>query len=298
MRSIQDDEFSKSINYFLSLSNTVSLKVRGTGTESLNECGRDWYNYYHDNFGLICGDHYVTAYKQGAMLIISFYIIFNSENETERMRDVAMDNFCGLEQVLSRINKICREKNISASVTVRAFQIGGEITELAEILPQSDSKCDVKYVEMCNTTALSLLAYVLSFGNQLKDYEHFERISVIEYKSIESLNLTAPDSLVTQEVEKYRKELADKLVRNKYFLNKLQSSLEPKTPHQSQVKNDFFKNTTIILEKAKTSVDLLLNKDTGASACFDQPYKCKEIKDRIEANLQDIWNEEIRSLFS
>lgn len=58
-----------------------------TGLDALSPLGQNLYtsDLHKSNFGVLCGDNYISSYTQGAMLLLGLVINFDSQ--------VDMDNF-------------------------------------------------------------------------------------------------------------------------------------------------------------------------------------------------------------
>jgi len=68
-------------NWFSKIESDVNFSVIGNGTDALTENGLDIYNNDYQNFGLKCGDNYVTSYKEGSLLLMSIVIEFKTTHD-------------------------------------------------------------------------------------------------------------------------------------------------------------------------------------------------------------------------
>ena len=76
---MMDKSYSMSLNYYSYYTNKVSLNISGFGTDALTADGKD---LYHDGanpyFGIICGDHYISSYQEGALLTMGMNLEFDT----------------------------------------------------------------------------------------------------------------------------------------------------------------------------------------------------------------------------
>ena len=78
MRSIQDTDFSLSMNYFQKIQAQVEMEIY-YGTDALSTTGSQIYqNGNNPDFGLICGDKLISSYKTSALLMLSLKVQFHS----------------------------------------------------------------------------------------------------------------------------------------------------------------------------------------------------------------------------
>lgn len=297
LSSVKDEDDALSLNYYASVSNEVTVEFEGVGRKALTPIGKKNYRNNFKYFGLLCGDEYVISYRQGGIFIVSFNIKFSSRDGKKTVRAEVNGNYGSLEQILGRIQSICNEKGIYASIVIKAYQFGGENKLGKSISAENIVKCDIKRIEKCQEAATKFLAYAQNFEEQFKDNKNFNPMNVVRRFPIIGLELTPPKSLVTSEIEKYRKELSDELMKNKYYIKKLESYYNelPSVP-KSKLSVDLIEKVKMYLDRAKSNINVLTNKGIGAVRCFDVPQECKETKDRINALLQDIPADEIKSL--
>jgi len=68
-------------NWFSKIESAVDISVIGNGTDALTEHGLDIYHNDYRNFGLKCGDNYITTYKEGSLLLMSIVIEFRTKHD-------------------------------------------------------------------------------------------------------------------------------------------------------------------------------------------------------------------------
>jgi len=78
LRFIEDKDLSMSLNYFSHVEDTVRVGIVEKGLEALTDEAREIYENDAENFGLRCGDNYISSYKEGALYMYSLVAEFES----------------------------------------------------------------------------------------------------------------------------------------------------------------------------------------------------------------------------
>lgn len=294
MRSIQDKDYSMSLNYYASFKSKVTVQLDGYGVNALTKFGQDAYNSSESKkyFGLVCGDHYIASYDQGAMLTLGLNVKLSSHEEKKEFKSRAKINIgpFNIFKAAASVQKVSTEKRISGLVALHALQIGGEPTQLTQILNHNVLTCNITAMEDCLQTAKTLLAYAKDFGNQIKNNTNFEPLGMATYHPVKWIGLIPPASLVTAEVKKYRQELANLLRVNEYYTEKLYS-LGKGYPVELDVA--FVENANYILTKTDRNMRILMDPQMGAVGCFNEPDRCKDVRDYVYSNIQHVSSEDL-----
>ncbi|KAK9501772.1 hypothetical protein O3M35_012443 [Rhynocoris fuscipes] len=304
IRSVQDKDYSLSLNYYEYLSNSVAVQLAGYAEEALTVTGKAFYkNGTNPYFGLICGDTYISSYQQGALLIMGVNIKFISSNAKKEFTEKAGFSFGNIISASETIKNIASKYKIAGSVIIQAFQIGGEPSQLSKILRKDTSgkyyalTCSLIAIDDCIKAASGLLDYAKdNFPAQISFKNNTGLtplgIAFSQYNPIEYLGLTPPVSLVTKEVVQYRYELSDKLKESEYYIQKLYPFNNQGYP--IELDNKFMTSANSILSKARNNVHLLMQAHKGAADCFNYPDKCKIIKSRIDSQLHNITKSDLK----
>jgi hypothetical protein len=84
LRTVQDTDYSFSINYFSSVASQISME---TGYGPASALTADGSRAYKDGtnplFGLICGDRFIDSYKAGALLMFAMKLEFHNHVEKD-----------------------------------------------------------------------------------------------------------------------------------------------------------------------------------------------------------------------
>ena len=67
-----------SLNYFVHIEDTVHVSVVEKGTNALTDEALEIYSNDHENFGVVCGDNFISSYKEGALYMFSIVTEFAS----------------------------------------------------------------------------------------------------------------------------------------------------------------------------------------------------------------------------
>ena len=80
MRAIEDDMqgVKLSFNYYTYISRNVTLNVDATGQDALTDTGKSIYTSNYSDFGIQCGDDYVSFYEEGGLLLMSLVLDLDS----------------------------------------------------------------------------------------------------------------------------------------------------------------------------------------------------------------------------
>lgn len=83
LRAIEDSDLMLSLNYYSHIEDTVRVAMPEHGMDALTPEARDIYEKDSENFGLLCGDNYISSYKEGALYAYSVQLDFESDYDKE-----------------------------------------------------------------------------------------------------------------------------------------------------------------------------------------------------------------------
>jgi len=306
MQSLEETEYSLSLNYYQYISNNVNVHIAGAGTNALTEEGKGFYNDgKNPYFGLLCGDYYISSYEQGALLKMGINIKFSSSLDKKSFEAHASASFLSIAAVTASVKDATSKYNMQGSVSIQAYQKGGDPSELSGILGKDSSgqyyatTCSFKKMDACSNAAGQMLGYAAtSFKNQVSTKNNTGLVPLgigfTEYYPIEYLGLTPPASLVTPEVLQYRGYLANVLEENEFFQEKLHPFLNRGYP--GKLDDNFIEQVKYILQKTKHNIGQLMQFHGGAGDCWKFPDRCKTFVDDIKSKLHNITEEDLKFL--
>lgn len=304
LKSIEDSEYSLSLNVAYVLKNKVSLDVKGYGTYALNEMGRDAYeNGNNPRFGLICGDHYFSSFTEGAMLLATLDIRFDSRSEKEKFREYSSgSSFLNFHSSSQDIQKIINRFNIKGHVNLKAYQQGGNPEHLSSILKKDSNghyylmNCDMNNMQDCVNAAHNVLGYAINdFPSQISCNPTkglYPLSTDFEYKPIGMIGLEMPESLLTSDTLQAQDELADQIDKHNQYAIKVSEAINH-YPASWDKNSGFYQSMQRLAEKIKNNLDLL---QYDAKICFDEPYRCLDTKNEMLLTIVIVTPEDLKDL--
>ncbi len=308
MRSVQNKDASMSLNYYQYAAGDVSINSSGFGKAALNKFGEAAYqNGQNPYFGLVCGDNFIYSYKEGALIALGINIEFKSSSGKEQFKAIAGGSFADIFSASVDIQKIINQTKIAGSLSIQAFQAGGDPAQLAHILskdPNGDyyaTSCSLSAMTYCVKAANGLLDYAKNnFPKQFsfQDNKGLSPLGVgfIQYVPIEFIGLNST-SLVTPQILEWRKELATTLQENQYYQQKFNELVSGYIVPWDTTSN-LYKSCITLLNQANVNVNILMNPDPyhGPIGCYSFPYKCKDIFEEIMSEIKPITPNDLKVL--
>jgi hypothetical protein len=311
LRSIQDLDYSLSLNYSEFLYDTVMDRLVGPGQKALTESGKEIYNDPKINkyFGVLCGDDFISAYQQGASLLMGINIRFNSHFDKEQFNAHASASFGNLISASTTLQTMSQQYNLHGTVIIQAFQKGGNPAELSKILSKDTSNtyyalsCDLQHMDSCVKAANGLLTYAVeNFPKQISFNPDKGLVPLgsgfIQHDPIAEYGLTPPPSLVSKEVLDNRIYLASALKENQYYQQKL-DALIMGYPVAWDHDSEMYKLAVKLYKKARNNIDAITvpaSPDDGALKCYNHPAFCQETTQSIKEKIQPITKTDLQFL--
>lgn len=315
---VEDKNYSLSLNYYDYAEAQETLQAAGVGPgpgpgpkSALNTFGQQAYdNGQNPRFGLLCGDYYINSYEVGALLTMSLNIQFQSHYEKTEFESKASGSWGNIISAAAQIQQISTQYKLTGSVSLNAYQRGGDPSQLAKILSRDPSgdfyilTCDLQHMDNCVKAANGLLNYANSdFPTQFSftDNKGLTPLGLgfATYKPISYLKLTAPASFVTPQVSKERMDLAIAYKASDYYLQELYSIFTG-YPVAWDATSPFYQNLTNLQAVAQSNRVVLAgppgDPDRGALACYDFPDSCDTTYQNIEQNLKPITANDLQFL--
>jgi hypothetical protein len=302
LQSMEDKDYSMSLNYYYYSYATAAVQLAGFGVNALTESGQGFYdNGNNPYFGLICGDQYITSYDEGAMLLMGVNIQFSSNYEKEQFTAHAGASFGDIFSASGDIQKIASTYGISGSVVMQAFQIGGDPSQLSYILNKDGNgnyyvlTCSLEAMSNCISAASGMLDYAkYNFTTQFS-FENNTGLTPLgtgfmAYEPIYYIGLTPPPSLVTPNVTEDRLTLANALLENQYYEQKFYQFLYG-YPVVWNTTSSIYLSAQALFQKAQGNVAVLMspsNPEAGGLGCFTFPDQCDTLTKTIQGNLVPI----------
>jgi hypothetical protein len=302
MRSMEELDYSLSLNYFSYAFNTISVDLAGYGLGILNSNGQSAYaNGQNPYFGIICGDQYISSYDQGAMLIMGLNIELSSSSAKQEFNSAVKGAFGNIFSAATQVSSIASQLHIQGTVVMQAYQMGGEPSQLANILSKDINgdyyalSCSIQNMADCTNAANGLLNYAQSnFPGQFSVASNTGLTPLgsgfVHYEPVRYLGLTPPPSLVNQTIINDRLALASALNENQYYEQKFDELLNG-YPVAWDTNSNLYLTSQKLYNQAQNNIKTIIgssNPHAGAIGCFDYPDECIEITGNIQAGLVPI----------
>ncbi len=299
LRNMQDKDYSLSLNYYGISSSNIDVQFAGAGEEMLNSAGKSYYQA-DPYFGIICGDYVVTSYQLGAMLLMGLNLNFESEYEKEKFTSSTGASFGDIFSASSSVQKTVTSLKLKGSVSVQAFQIGGEPQLLSKILSKNSSgeyyvlTCNLDAMDNCVNAANGLLNYASQNFTSQFNFSPQEKIyplsNMFSAQPIDLFGLQMPKSFINSTVVEARDNLANSYLENSYYQQKIYE-LENGYPVAFDTTSDFYKDLTKFSEIVDNNIEVLTSNSNPAmssEACYSEPQSCIQISQNILSKVQNI----------
>ena len=294
MRSTKDTTTSLSMNYVQTVNNHVTFPVIG-----LTEIGQQIYENPTSNFDLLCGNNYVTAYDEGAMLLATLKVKFATAEEKTKFETHAKGGFGGMFSASIETQNIAKAYNLHGTVDVTAFQMGGDPGQLAKILGDGEAvtHCSITDMAMCNKAAENIVKYAAdNFSDQIKvvdgklsgAYTNLP-FDVTNMESMLNIGLTPGETLDNRPgVKENRIKLANLLDEYGYYSERFNNIVKYYTDTTKINLNESYREEIQALANNATyNKDVILINPTDptqtASKCYNSPLECESVTQNIES---------------
>jgi len=175
----------------------------------LSEFGQKMYKSGHQCFINACGDQFVFQTERGGSLYIAMKFDFtNSESKKEFFAKLSGEY--KVVDMSAEIQKTSSSVKESGKVTVSAYQIGGEVTQLTNIFGTDNISpfltCNLVEFEKCQQAMQNAINYAKgNFANSISSKPH-----LLGYKAVSYKDIGVPMTLqaMSPEIIAARKELA------------------------------------------------------------------------------------------
>jgi len=177
----------------------------------LSEFGQKMYKSGHQCFINACGDQFVFQTERGGSLYIAMKFDFtNSESKKEFFAKLAGGDLYQFAEMNNEIRNASSSVKQSGKVTVSAYQIGGEATQLTNIFGTDNISpfltCNLVAFDKCQQAMQNAINYAKSnFANSISSKPH-----LLDYKTVSYKDIGVPMTLqaLSSEIIAARKELA------------------------------------------------------------------------------------------
>ncbi|TNV83030.1 hypothetical protein FGO68_gene10054 [Halteria grandinella] len=289
MNSLNETNFSLSYNYLYRVASSNVSQFSYNSMTMLSQVGVDIYqNGTNPLFRIICGEKVITQYDVGAYLILSMIVEFESSDQKRSFTSEVSGNIGSFLTATSKAQQAAQKTKINGKITITGQQLGGDPTQLGNILNDQGS-CSLQNPSECQKIVQSLSKYFSeTFPSQFKkNAESIWTSPLVKLGSFaKGYNLRVAgfqigESYVTKEVEEAR----SRLIQARSSLQDLKNNLTNlQTHYPVELDSEFKLQIEITLKKVQQNIDQFY----GADECWMEPYNCVEVAEKILGKLQSI----------
>ena len=134
------------------------------GTDVLNALGKSVYGN-SCKFRNVCGDKFIEQTERGANLYVAMTFDFDTHERKEQFFAELGVSYGGFGSLKASLNKVSQETRKNGNLTIRAYQMGGDVTELPKLFGASPDtiapaiKCSLGTLDECDKAMNQLLIY-------------------------------------------------------------------------------------------------------------------------------------------
>ncbi len=308
LREIEEKTYTLSLNYYQYAHNTVSISVNGFGLEALTESAKSFYqDGKNPYFGIICGDYYISQYDQGALLLMNLSIELNSKYQKEQFKASSGGSFGDIFSASAKIETLAKSLKLTGSVSIQAFQIGGDPTQLGKILSKDTSgnyyilRCSIDNMASCKQAADGILDYANSKFSTQFNFDTNTGLTPLGSgftikQPIYYIGLAPPKFLVDQTVIDARNKLSSALSQSKYYRDNLFSLLYGYAA-KWQIQSSIYQAASKLYNQINENIDKIFNYSDAlesALGCFYYPDKCVAISEKIYDKLKIVVADDLK----
>ena len=178
----EDTQSSSYPNYWLGYW-LVQPQLTGYKLDALNDTGKKFYQpdpAKQSSFDQNCGDSFISQYAEGALFTGAMHVRFDTGVQKETYRVAGLNTSQDPLSRLLLLNSLAQQNQFSGTVTIQAYQQGGDPSQLSSVLPQNTKgyyslSCAISNLGPCISAMQSLDSYAanvlptqVSFNNPEK----------------------------------------------------------------------------------------------------------------------------------
>lgn len=290
---VEQDYYSQAFYYYGVLDfSSNTWNPNGYGPEILNSIGQGAYQEGPEQFRLVCGDQIVTQVDEVAGLYYAMYVTFSSAYDKQTFQANAGGNFGDIISVSATVNTVAQKFNLNGEVTVSAFQVGGNPSDLPLIFNKGQNgyyitSCSLQDLQACQSAVDGVLAYAQgSFLNQTITGNGVP-INPIT-RPVDYLGINTGNTTVTPDVQAARGWLGQSYFNQTTqatFVGHLLSSPFMSAQYVSaDILNELSNQNTNL----QSNIAILDDQNTGVIACYTSPTTCIDTQQAIQQSLNAV----------
>ncbi|MGF1739781.1 hypothetical protein L4C34_01645 [Vibrio profundum] len=303
LRTTRDTRYSQSFYYKAGITFPMeSFMPTKTGKDGLTPMGQAALAAGPEKFVALCGDQFVQGVVPGANLIFTLKLDFATTTDKSNFNSSVSGSW-GLNGASDAIQKIVNEKHIKGSLSLLAYQEGGDPTQLAKIFSRKDAKghyyaltCSLDDLNSCTGTIDGFIDYA---KNNFPDQLNYQDGTVVgnaypidfHHENYSTYKVDIAQTPANEETITARNKLGDLLYQtenNIDFVDRYLNSIV--APYFSVDAKDKLES---ISHASHNNLALLNSPYDGAIQCYLNPEQCVDIENNIDASLSPVDQETI-----
>ncbi len=308
LKDVTDSRYTDNFTFIQTYSADANYDLPDDyGTDLLNQTAAK--ALAQQKFGDICGDSFIINSKAGASLITTVTLNFNSAEDKNEFDTKFKGSISGIASITQEFKNAVTKSGISATLSVKAIQNGGDPAKLAQIFGKPSetgypiSNCNKENIQSCNKIIDNIISYAqgefqngLDLNNPHSLYyfnPSSEKYSTfgINYipENLSPLTKTAIAKLTKQ----YQNDLEDKVYLSKY-ISYLSSNPEIRPIVPVALRGE--------IKTLESKIDSLMDYSSNAlTNCFNEEAneKCSAFVEGVKLAHQQFANEgNLRKIYS
>ncbi|MGF1739780.1 hypothetical protein L4C34_01640 [Vibrio profundum] len=247
-------------------------------------------------FSEMCGNQFIQGIVPGANLLVTLKLDFKTTTD-KQVFSSSVSGGLGINSASSSIQKTVKEKHIQGTISVLAYQEGGDPTRLANIF-KLDTKghyyittCSLDNLDACTSAIDGFIDYAKNdFPNQLSVKDGKVEGSAypvdFHYENYTTFGVDAGKPVTSPEIVAARNKLGELLYKTEenldFVTHYLHSVVSPYLLPDAQNKLES------IAHALDNNLAMINSPNDGAIQCYSDPTNCVATAANIESNITPI----------
>ncbi len=291
LKEVSNSRYSENFSYVQTFSANAKYEIPDLyGNDLLNNIGRG--ALANGRFTEVCGDAFIRSSKAGAVLITTVSIEFGSAKDKTEFDAQFKGGIKGIASITAAFKKTLSTSEMSATLSVKALQNGGDPSKLAQIFGQpiegsfAVSKCGKDDIQSCSKIIDGIIEYAQDEFQKGLDIKNPDAIyyynPVAESYSTYGIgyDLVNLSPQIRENINYLIKRVQTDL-ENKQYLSKYISYLRAQPEIFQGIPVDFIGDINLLISNYDKLLDLNSNAIAG---CFNASVneKCPEFVQNIK----------------
>ncbi|BBH52170.1 hypothetical protein [Fluviispira sanaruensis] len=308
LKDVTDSRYTDNFTFIQTYSADANYDLPDDyGTDLLNQTAAK--ALAQQKFIEICGDSFIINSKAGASLITTVTLNFNSAQDKTEFDTNFKASISGIASITQAFKSAVSQKGISATLTVRAIQNGGDPRKLAHIFGKPSeagypiNNCSKDNIQACNQIIDSIISYAqgdfqsgIDINNQNSLY--YFNPAIEKYSSYGINDGTKPLTPETKNAIDYLNNQYHQDLENKIYLTKFYENVISDKQLQIFVPMSLRGDIKTLISKYEKLMDYSTK---SLSNCFngDANEKCLSFVEGVKIAHQNFANEgNLRKVYS